>query len=291
MNESKFGLKFWLGLVLFNATGLTNSLLANELDLLGCGNPFNGLQVLALYAGQFALSLAFPEGWTLLNFRIITRVAPFVVNDVVGNIAYWTALLYIGSGLTTVIYTAIVVFSALFQYLLFGKRLSYIRLLGIAGIMAFIALASTDQVQSNGNSGDVILGVLLAVAAAAQFGLNFVIFNWLMEEEGSRYALGDARIISVPLPVAEDSHNSVVDDAKSEEEKASSPMLSPLREDSSAQSGQQRLQEPQVQAILSLGVVPSLIYVLGYTVPYRQKLIYDEIDDKHYNGLGDGSLW
>eukprot|EP00467_Chlorarachnion_reptans_P015676 CAMPEP_0114496572 /NCGR_PEP_ID=MMETSP0109-20121206/5844_1 /TAXON_ID=29199 /ORGANISM="Chlorarachnion reptans, Strain CCCM449" /LENGTH=388 /DNA_ID=CAMNT_0001673859 /DNA_START=134 /DNA_END=1297 /DNA_ORIENTATION=- len=278
-------IKFWIGLFFFDATGLSNSLLANELDLLGASDPLNGLQVLALYVGQFIGSLGSIHAWRTLKWKTVRKILPLVFLDVVSNIAYWTALLKAGSGITTVVYTSIVVFSAIFQYVLFGKTLTVSQLVGIAGVTGFVGLAAASQVQNNKSSaGQMLLGVILAAAAAAGFALDFVIANYLLDLGGSgrnSETVDENSVIVVNL------------DGKDGEAK-SSPLVQTAGERYSlnSQGDDDRLTETQLQVIMSLGIVPSLIYVLCYTVPFREELIIQPVNNsEHAKAYSWGYLW
>mmetsp|Transcript_19997 Transcript_19997/g.32529 ORF Transcript_19997/g.32529 Transcript_19997/m.32529 type:complete len:401 (-) Transcript_19997:257-1459(-) len=296
-------LKFWVALFFFDITGLSNSLLANELDLLGVAKPTNGLQVMALYVGQFLGSLLFYQGWLTLRWYHIRKVAPLVVLDVVSNIAYWTALLKAGSGITTVVYTTIVVFSALFQFLLFGKRLTYSKMVGIAGIIGFVSLASVDQVQSNSeDAGSMLLGVILAAAAAAGFGLDFVIANYLLEVYSPERLLNQSGVhvgsddTSDPHLLKRRAAGSINGkDIGVDESDLEVKMLADGDYDE-CDSGQDRrievITEAQLQVVMSLGIIPSVLYFLCFTIPFRQEQIIQPSNHVDYpNGGNWRYIW
>jgi len=285
LDQLKMRTKFWVAVFFFNITGLSNSLLANELDLLGVADPYNGLQVLALYIGQFTASLVFIQEWKALTPQHLKRAGPIVLLDIVSNIAYWTALLIIGSGLTTVVYSSIVVFSALFQLLIFGKRTTYMQLIGIIGVIVFVGIASLGQVQDNaGSASSMVFGILLAVGAAAGFAMDFVWCNYLLElplDAGSDYLRINDSKESPSL-----GYDHKLDDG--------GMCASPDAEGggTGAPRARKLFSEPQVQAVTSLGIVPSLMYVLAYTVPYRMKLVLNPVHESEYPGSDSWSyVW
>ncbi|GAB5358269.1 hypothetical protein AAMO2058_000443300 [Amorphochlora amoebiformis] len=284
--------KFIIAMFLFTITGLSNSLSANELDLLGsCKSPLGGLQVLGLYIGQFMASFAFPGAWTTLTFRQVYKMAPLVALDVISNTAYWTSIISIGSGLTTVVYSTIVVFSAIFQFCIFGKRLTISQLISVFGIIAFVSLASVDEVRNNSGPFDLILGIALAAASAAGLGFEFVISNRLLQGNNTDWSSGADGIL-VHEQMDENGGRILHVDDSTDDEKTST--TSPSSADYTPMVSNQTsvseafLTEPQLQAILSLGLIPSLIYVLVYTVPHRHELIIQPLHNAPYKS---GASW
>jgi len=86
---------------------------------------------------------------------------------------------FIGSGLTTVLYSSIIVYTGLFSWLFFGKNVSSIRWVSIVGIWASLGLSVAGQVESINDSGQVI-GIICVLVSAFLLGLEFVLIENLV---------------------------------------------------------------------------------------------------------------
>ncbi len=299
------GLLFWVCIVLFNLTGLTNSTIGNELDLVGLTLIQNGLQVLAAYIGVLVGALFLKGGWRTLTRRQLVSMIPIVILDVVGNVIYWWGMYLIGSGLTTVIYTSIVAFSAGFQYLLFGKRLSWSKLVAAVGVIGFIALCSVDEVQNTavGSKGAMILGILLSAAAAVGYGFEFVLENYLIE----RYERENAIAGTASVDLSDGDSGGPRETGTDADVLAWEPGLDAVAEQgphSGVEADRPMTRNKFIDAMflpisdqhlcigMAMGIVPTLLYVLCYTVPFRQKVIYDPVHNASAKGHDNWSyVW
>jgi len=90
--------------------------------------------------------------------------------DLAGNVCFQTALQLAGSSLTTVIYSSVIVFTALGKLFLLKRKLSVWQWLGIFIIMGGLALAGIDA-QSEG--GSMLLGAFCGLGAAMFYGAMY----------------------------------------------------------------------------------------------------------------------
>lgn len=178
--SSTVGAAFWITCFIFNITGPSNSYLANELDVKGIGNPLTGFQVAIVYISETtgALIIMLCQG-RRLNKKLLALSFEYcyiLVIDLVGNLLYWGGLGFIGSGLTTLLYSSIIVYAGIFSRVFFHKPISSVRWACIFGLWASVGLSAAGQVNSVGGAGQVI-GIFAVLLSALFFGLNFVLVD------------------------------------------------------------------------------------------------------------------
>lgn len=180
---NKVGVVFWTATCMFCLAGVTSTYLANEIDLKGAGNPLTGFQPTALWTSE-TIGGALLFCCRGIRFRRKHLVLPFkhwyiLVSDVFGNVLYWGGLGYVGSGLTTVMYSSIVVWTGIFSWLLYGKSISRVRWLSIFLIWGSISLSATGQIKSINNFYQA-LGIVFVSVSAISFGLQYVLVENLV---------------------------------------------------------------------------------------------------------------
>jgi len=178
--RSTVGAAFWLSCFMFNFSGLTNNYFANELDVKGIGNPMTGFQTASIYLSEtlVAIMIMLCQGTRLKKKHISLPLKYWylLVLDLVGQILYWSGLAFIGSGLTTLLYSSIVIWTGIFSRIFFNKSISDVRWACIFWLWASVGLSVAGQLKSFGGAHQVI-GILAILISAMLFGLIFVLVD------------------------------------------------------------------------------------------------------------------
>lgn len=187
------GATFWLSCFMFNFSGLTNSYFANELDVKGIGNPMTGFQTASIYLSEtlMASTIMLCQGTRLkkIHFSLPLKYWYLLVLDIVGQILYWSGLAFIGSGLTTLLYSSIIIWTGIFSRIFFNKSISDVRWVCIFWLWASVGLSAAGQLKSTGGVYQVIC-ILAILISAMLFGLNFVLVDNIVTTKLSPIEIG-----------------------------------------------------------------------------------------------------
>lgn len=240
---------FWIAQFVFLGTGLSNNMLASQISYMGAGDMKNGLEITSLYVGQLLSCFCFPNEWRTVQWGWLRKLWWIMILDIVCAILYYLALFNIGSGMATVLYSAIVVFSGLFQRLIYNKRMSWARWVAVVLIPIFVSVSAIEQVKDNSDTMEKqILGCCLIIASAFGYALLFVLYNKILD-------------------TTDDTNDSVSGAAKGTR----------LRKPTST----------HMTIMLSLNAIPCLLFVLCYAIPQWSDLMFN--DDEHKDRWAYGS--
>ncbi|KAJ3416900.1 hypothetical protein HDV05_007958 [Chytridiales sp. JEL 0842] len=168
----------------FLLTGMVSTLGAQWLKYQGAADSRSFLTVWAIYAGMF-LALFTPPSWTLSptrkqvtlstlgSWREIKEVmdsmgpishkaiAATAALDVVGNLILAAGLFLTGSGLYMVIYSSIIVFTALGNRCFLGRRLNLIQWGSVVTISFGLSLTAVGK--ESESKGSLVFGILTSL--------------------------------------------------------------------------------------------------------------------------------
>jgi len=172
------GFRFWMAVTAFNISGIINCILANELDLRGAGEPVTGFQPAMQFISQTTVSglllLCQRTKFSMKFIKLPWKYWYILCLSMSGNTLYWLGLDAVGSGLSVVIYSSIVVFTGIFSKLFFGKSISWVRWCSILLIWASIGLSAVGNVRSI-EGFNQIFGIVAVLLAAAFLGACWVL--------------------------------------------------------------------------------------------------------------------
>jgi len=167
-----------LAVVLFCLSGITNYLVANEIDLRGAFNPVTAFQSICMTFTQILMT-AFTALWSEPRFTKDDFWRPFpywyiLVLDILYSVLFQWGLSLVGSGLATVIYSSITIFSAIFSRVIYGKILSWLKVVSLIIIVGSISVTADGQIKNVG-AGQQVVGILLIVASCICSALEYVL--------------------------------------------------------------------------------------------------------------------
>jgi len=152
----------------------------------------------------------------------------------------------------------------------------------------------------------MLLGVILAAAAAAGFGLDFVIANYLLEvyspersqnPSGSVVHVGSSDTSSSQYKrgAASSINGTEIGPSKYDADLEVKLLIEGADNSDNEDDGKNALEvitEAQLQVVMSLGIIPSVLYFLCYTIPYRQEEIIQPSNQVDYPNGGNWSyIW
>lgn len=237
---------FWIAQCIFLGTGLTNNILASQLSYMGAANIKNGLEVTSLYVGQFLSCLFFPSEWRTIQWGWLRHLWWMMILDIGCATCYFVALLNIGSGMATVLYSAIVVFSGLLQRLIYKKSMTWARWVAVVLIPVFVSFSAIEQVRDNTeSSAKQTLGCILILASALGYALLFVLENKILDMTATDSTTEDNDSRGLKKPSA--THMAI---------------------------------------FFSLNAIPCIIFIAGYVAPQWSSLMFNDNDNISNWGYG-----
>jgi drug/metabolite transporter (DMT)-like permease len=104
-----------------------------------------------------------------------------LVLDITSAVLYYMSLEFIGSGMATVLYSFIVVWTALIKRIFFGTKISIGRWISIVAMPCFISLSAVEQVKDNKNSKwRQLIGCILILISSLGYACTFCLNNALL---------------------------------------------------------------------------------------------------------------
>merc|ERR1719397_235261 len=98
-------------------------------------------------------------------------------------------MVLVESGLTTVLYSSVIVFAGIFSRVLFKKSISSIRWVCIIWIWASVGLSAGGQVTSVAGI-DQVIGIVAVLASAVVYGLKFVLVDNIVSKKLTPLEIG-----------------------------------------------------------------------------------------------------
>lgn len=86
---------------------------------------------------------------------------------------------YAGSGLFQVLYASVIVFCAISQYIAFKKSKTYLQMMGIAIIVAGLAISAVPRIDLTSNDG-LAFGILVSLFGTFILSLSYIIDEFMM---------------------------------------------------------------------------------------------------------------
>lgn len=269
--------RFWIAQLVFLFSGFSNNILASQIDSvrelattkiaharareerkrtnlptneqMGAGNPKNGLIVLVLYAGQLLSCLCFPSEWKTFDIRLLRRMWYMCVLDLVAAVCYYTSLNFIGSGMATVLYSGIIVWTALLKRILYGTKMSIGRWVSVFCVPVFVSISAVEQVNANKSSTfDQIVGCSLIIVSSFFYAILFCLNNNILDAKAQTDCDEDASVSS----------DLSVGSQATPRDYATSPTAT------------------HVAAMYTMNCVPISLYIMIYAMPRWDDFMFDE---------------
>jgi drug/metabolite transporter (DMT)-like permease len=122
--------------------------------------------------------------------------------DITSAVCYYMGIEFIGSGMSTVLYSFIVVWTALIKRVFFGTKVSVGRWIAIFAMPVFISLSAVEQVSDNKHSmfrqgTGCILILISSLGYAWTFCLNNNLLDRSKYEESVRESLLQQQIVQI----------------------------------------------------------------------------------------------
>jgi len=173
------GLARLLPQAIFCLSGVTNNLIGYYIDLRGAGNPLLAYQPFCVVFGQVGMAILLSlclGGVTKSDFTRPSRISYILLVDLFANATFWAGLTYIGSALCTIVYSSVLIWSAVFSRVLYKKHISFFKWVAIVVILSSLAVSTINQVENDSNSPWLqLLGVGLILSSAVLYGLEYVL--------------------------------------------------------------------------------------------------------------------
>jgi len=174
------GFWFWMAVTGFNVSGLINCLIANEIDIKGAGGALTGFQPSIQFISQTTVSglvlLCRQTKFTMKYIWLPYKYWYILGLELFGNVFYWLGIGAVGSGLSVVLYSSVVVFTGIFSKLLFNKSISWVRWCSIICIWTSIGLSAIGRVGAI-ESFNQIIGIFAGILAAVFLGASWVLIE------------------------------------------------------------------------------------------------------------------
>ena len=156
------------------------------------------LSVIVSFCPTVALALIF----AFSDIKDLPAVALFwffllgVINFLGGRTASYQAIGRIGASRTAAVQSTAAVFAAIFAITITGERPHFVVLLGTLTVVAGLTTALGKSLRhGNGDNRGVLIGLVLALVAAASYGGTNVIAKELTEEYGSPLMVSAAGLL------------------------------------------------------------------------------------------------
>jgi len=160
-------------------------LIANELDLKGASRPDSLIQP-ALSSGAQILFASFSWICGEKRFTKEDLVGPMrypwmIVLELTANALYYAGVYLVGSGLNTVLYSTVCIFTAFFSSAIYKVHISRLKWFSILIILISISLSALGQTHIEGvSTTQTLIGSIVGISAAVVYGLDYVLSEKLL---------------------------------------------------------------------------------------------------------------
>jgi len=189
---------FWISNAGFCLTGIAATLIVQWLDYHGLSKATTGLSILPMFVGQAGCAVILfrdPGG----RRRYHPMFFPLAFLNLVGETLCQVCIIQAGSGLYTVLYSSVTVFTALIKWKLLHVSLKWLQWLSIAVIVIGLSVSAADDSSSGNNVTDKVVGIASGIIAAMFYGGYYVLSDAIVN---GTYGTDEAATAPEPATVA-----------------------------------------------------------------------------------------